>query len=283
MFNQQKSLKNQNNQTINKMYCNNCGKQGHLYNQCSFPIISYGVIAFRYNPIKKEIEYLMIRRKDSFGYIDFIRGKYSPLNPHQIQKSIDQMSREEKKNLKEYSNFNELWKHLWCELDIKEDTYSQEKGMSSRKFDVLKKGYLIQNQQYSLDYYVQNSQTCWEETEWEFPKGRRNIGERDLECGLREFEEETGYSKNQLYVLDNVLPFEEMFMGSNYKSYKNKYYLCLMPFSCQATRPFQQTEVSKIEWKTLNQCLSSIRPYHLEKQQIILHISELLRDFKLYT
>ena len=33
-------------------FCNNCGKQGHLYNQCKKPIISSGIIAFRNNEKK---------------------------------------------------------------------------------------------------------------------------------------------------------------------------------------------------------------------------------------
>ena len=67
----------------NDIYCNNCGKNGHLYHQCKLPITSIGIVAFR---IKDQIpEYLMIRRKDSFGYIDFMRGKYSPYNINQIQ------------------------------------------------------------------------------------------------------------------------------------------------------------------------------------------------------
>jgi len=59
-------------------YCNNCGKYGHLYHQCKTPITSFGIIVFR---IKNDIpQYLMIRRKDTLGYIDFMRGKYSAYN-----------------------------------------------------------------------------------------------------------------------------------------------------------------------------------------------------------
>jgi hypothetical protein len=59
---------------MNESYCNNCGKQGHLYHQCKMPITSIGLITFRiYND---EIQYLMICRKDTLGYIDFLRGKY---------------------------------------------------------------------------------------------------------------------------------------------------------------------------------------------------------------
>ena len=28
-------------------YCNNCGRQGHIYNNCNKPIISLGIIVFR--------------------------------------------------------------------------------------------------------------------------------------------------------------------------------------------------------------------------------------------
>ena len=33
---------------MNESYCNNCGKKGHLYNQCKMPITSIGVVAFRF-------------------------------------------------------------------------------------------------------------------------------------------------------------------------------------------------------------------------------------------
>ena len=56
------------------MYCNNCGKKGHLYKECKLPVTSCGNIVFRLD--KDEPEILMIQRKDSLCYIDFIRGKY---------------------------------------------------------------------------------------------------------------------------------------------------------------------------------------------------------------
>ena len=56
-------------------YCNNCGLTGHIFSNCKYPITSVGIIAFRYN--NNNIEYLMIRRKDTIGYIEFMRGKYS--------------------------------------------------------------------------------------------------------------------------------------------------------------------------------------------------------------
>ena len=97
---------------MNDNYCNNCGKFGHYYHHCKVPITSIGIIVFRiceensssncmknieYNDLKnKKIEYLMICRKDTLGYIDFMRGKYSIYNKEYIMNMIKQMTEDEK-------------------------------------------------------------------------------------------------------------------------------------------------------------------------------------------
>ena len=95
---------------IKNNICNNCNKIGHLFHNCKLPITSYGVILIRMK--NKRIEYLMIRRKDTFGYIDFIRGKYSPYNFYQIQNIINEMSVIEKNRILN-NTFNDLWKMMW--------------------------------------------------------------------------------------------------------------------------------------------------------------------------
>ena len=49
-------------------------------------------------------------------------------------------------------------------------------------------------ERYSLDKLIEKSNHLvqWSDTEWGFPKGRRNYQEDDRKCALREFEEETG-------------------------------------------------------------------------------------------
>jgi galactose-1-phosphate uridylyltransferase len=46
---------------------------------------------------------------------------------------------------------------------------------------------------------------------------------------------------------------------------------------------FQITEVSKLEWKTIDECLSVIRPYNLEKKQLIANINKVLQEYRLYS
>lgn len=275
---------------IKNNICNNCGKQGHMFHQCKLPITSYGIILFRYN--NNQTEYLMLRRKDSFGFIDLLRGKYILTNLEQIQTIFNEMSIDEKQRIKS-QDFQTLWKNMWGEtvLGIQ---YKSEELSSQKKFETLKEGYEINGMLVNLEYFINNSTTSWIETEWEFPKGRRNHMEKDLACALREFEEETGINKNSLKVIDNMLPLEEIFIGSNHKSYKHKYYLAFIDTniindnSCSIYKRyetldnFQKTEVSKLEWKNLNECLQSIRPYSLEKKKIIQNVNKILEEYRLY-
>ena len=50
---------------------------------------------------------------------------------------------------------------------------------------------------YNLDSIIEETygESDWTEQEWGFPKGRRNFQEKDYDCAIREFTEETGYSK----------------------------------------------------------------------------------------
>ena len=42
-------------------------------------------------------------------------------------------------------------------------------------------------------------------------------------------------------------------------------------------------EVSKLEWKTIDKCLESIRPYNLEKKELIQNINKVLQEYRLYS
>ena len=258
------------------MCCNNCGKNNHLYYQCSLPIISYGMIVFKYDDDK--LKFLMVRRKNSFGYIDFVRGKYTINNIYQLQNIIDEMSLEEKEKILKIESFNDLWIEMW---GINNQNNKNEKIISSKNFELIKEGILINEKKITLKDLVEKSLTKWNETEWEFPKGKRNCNEKDLTCALREFEEETGILQQKLFLIENVIPFEEIFIGTNYKSYKYKYFLAYIKEETKLDF-FQKSEISKLEWKTIDKCLESIRPYNLEKKKIIKNINKVLEEYRLY-
>jgi ADP-ribose pyrophosphatase YjhB (NUDIX family) len=280
-------------------YCNNCGKNGHMYSNCSVPITSIGVIAFRksseYEKLEQEnkecegeecefecepenkYEYLMIQRTDSFGFVEFIRGKYSVYNYQYIKNIIDEMTIYEKNNILT-KPFNELWSSLWGEYSGIQ--YRGEEQISKNKFLQLKNGVeMSSGVKYNLETLISSSTTRWETAEWGFPKGRRNHQEKDLDCGFREFEEETGYDKFSLKQINNVIPFEEIFIGSNIKSYKNKYYLSYMSRDTIQKNEYQKSEVKNMKWLSYKECMDIIRPYNIEKKNIITSINNTLNKF----
>jgi 8-oxo-dGTP pyrophosphatase MutT (NUDIX family) len=190
------------------------------------------------------------------------------------------MTIDEKKRLIT-SDFYTLWHGLWGDnIGIQ---YRGEEKTSMEKFESLKLGITSGGVEFSLNSLIKESQTNWKETEWGFPKGRRNYQEKDLNCALREFEEETGYQKTGLSIIQNLLPFEETFTGSNYKSYKHKYFVAYMDRSLEPVAPYQQTEVSKIEWKKFTNAYDSIRPYNLEKLDVLTRVNKMLDKYRLYS
>jgi 8-oxo-dGTP pyrophosphatase MutT (NUDIX family) len=261
-------------QRLNTSYCNNCGTSGHTFNNCKFPITSIGVIAYRYNAANV-LEYLLVRRKDTIGYIEFIRGKYVVNNKTYIQNLLSEMTLTEKNNLLT-KDFDTLWYNLWGNC-ISNHFKSEEKNARD-KFDALTSGLAT----YSLKTLIAASDTAWTEPEWGFPKGRHNNLEKDLSCGLREFEEETGFPTHCVSVIQNILPYEEIFTGSNYKSYKHKYYVGKIQTLQEPQKPFQVSEISKIEWCTYEQALHYIRPYNLEKINVLQKVNTLLGTYNIH-
>ena len=44
---------------------------------------------------------------------------------------------------------------------------------------------------------------------------------------------------------------------------------------------FQETEVSDLKWLTLDECFMSIRPYSIEKKEILNKVSKVLNTYQL--
>ena len=261
-------------------FCNNCGKLGHLFHQCKNPITSIGVIVYN-NEVENDIsktKFLMIRRKDSLGYVDFMRGKYPLFNKRHIINILNEMTVKEREKILN-NDFQELWDELWG--DYVGIQYRGEERISKEKFNTIKSGITLANERYNLESLIEMCTNNWQEPEWGFPKGRRNYQEKDLACALREFEEETGCNKNDLKIIQNLLPIEELFTGSNYKSYKHKYYIANMNINDKPFSNYQKTEVSDIKWFTIDECKKKIRPYNYERIETVDRVKTILEKYKI--
>jgi 8-oxo-dGTP pyrophosphatase MutT (NUDIX family) len=256
------------------IYCGNCGNKGHTYKNCKEAITSLGIITYKINS-NNQNEYLLIRRKDTIGFVEFMRGKYSIHGSEYIKNLFSEMTKQEVYNIVNFP-FDVLWNNLW--LDQKSKQYKNEYLKSKEKFYEIKNNNKLQNIIKEIKYF-------WEETEWGFPKGRRNLRESDINCAKREFSEETGINNRNINILTNIKPIEEKFMGSNNIEYKHIYYIA----SCNTdinlridnNNIIQKSEVSNIGWFNYENAIKILRPYHIQKKRVLKVIDGIIREYLL--
>jgi predicted NUDIX family NTP pyrophosphohydrolase len=280
------------------IYCGNCGKFGHTYKKCTEAITSLGIIVYRlidpnkyccdnlndniYNNLElnntdSNIEYLLIQRKDSLGYVEFIRGRYKLDSEPYLINIFGQMTTNEIIRLKTLT-FEKLWGDLWMTDNNK--LFKNEFLSSESKFEQLKKGITMNNKLVTLELIINSVDKYWEETEWGFPKGRRNLKESDINCADREFQEESGFESGDYVILKNIEPVVELFVGTNNITYKHIYYIgkCITnkKVEIQKNNKVQIAEVKNIGWFSLNNVRKKIRPTNIEKIKAIENVHQIV-------
>ena len=267
----------------NKIYCGNCGEAGHIYRNCRQPITSFGIILLKYKnadlffDIFNDMEFLMIQRKDSISYVEFIRGKYSIDKANYILRMFSDMTPEERNNLQNFQ-FKELWNKLWMNHDS--NIFKSEYESSIEKFNLLKNGVVNKENKFiSINKFIESTKSYYDTPEWEFPKGRRNIREDDVTCACREFEEETAIDKDSYYLLNCIPPFQELFTGTNSIKYRIIYYIGIYnsdkDISVNPNNITQASEIGNIGWYNFEKTLNSIKPHFLEKKKVVSSIFNL--------
>jgi len=268
------------------LICQNCGRRGHHVKLCRDSITSIGIIL--YIKKKKNIKYLMICRRNSIGFVEFMRGRYAYSDTNYIQKLINVMSISEVNNLVN-NTFENLWEILW--LDNKFEKKKKKKKKKNKikrdfnyardKFFKLKNGYAVNNRQFNLDFFIKEKKTNYIEPEWGFPKGRRNNGETNIQTAIREFKEETSLNNNK-YIFDLNKIFTEEYKSYDNVQYKNIYYLAKYigddeEFKIDSTKKEQFSEISKIKFYNYEDSINLIRDYNLEKKEILKSVHDYLK------
>ena len=235
------------------MYCNNCGKLGHISANCKIPITSYGVLLMA--DIDTQPKLTMIQRKDSLCYIEIIRGKYTL---DTLNKYITRISNPELIDIKT-KGFDELWKKMWLLDSIKDTKYMLEYERSKKLFESIDKSKL--------------EPTKYKETEWEIPKGKKNRKELNYVSAKRELEEETNIKPEDYELISNISPLIEEFRGENDVNYRNIYYIgiCKNKINLRINPDnYQQLlEIKNVELCDRKTAKSKIRDYNTSKITII--------------
>lgn len=181
-------------------------------------ISSYGVACVRKNSDTGCYEILMIKKRYTYLFIEFVRGMYDPYKDYDLEYMFDGMTITEKSMI-QTRNFNTLWNYC----NGNEPTKSGERTIytrSSRKFATL----LDREKGAALSRLLSNSKNAT--LLWEIPKGRPNKKETALHSAVREFEEETGLKETYRILFDEGT-IEYSFVDGGVK-YKYIYYLAVL-------------------------------------------------------
>ena len=176
----------------------------------------------------------------------------------------------EEKNKILFKKFDDIWGDLWLNHNSKifKNEYNNAKCNYEKNYNLIKK-------------LIKESENVYKYTECGFPKGRKNLYEKDFECAEREFIEETGYTKNDYEYLSNCKPIIEEFLGSNGIYYKHIYYIVKIKRSSQIpiinmNNIHQAGEVKNIGWFSFNECMSLIRTYDKAKKFVLENVYNLI-------
>jgi len=276
---------------MKKFFCQNCGLNNHKKRDCPLPIISIGIVCAQLdktiklkepidyvkidrinsnnmksleylNTYKNKIKFLMIRRKHTINYVEFIRGKYQ-LNIIELTELFRSMSPDEIINVS-CSNFKQLWENMWKETSWRK-SFEKEYTSAQNNFEKFKEF----NNGKLFKYLTNDFVPDYNEPEWGFPKGRRNYKEANLTCALREFSEETGLDNTLVKILDNVSPVNEEYLGTNNKKYCHILYVGTITKLNVEFDIKDNLEVGDIGWFTLDEIFNLLRDYHEERRKVI--------------
>ncbi len=255
--------------------CRNCGLNGHIYKNCPHPIISFGIICYKIE--NNDIKYLMIQRKDSLSFMEFIRGKYETTDIEYIKRLLTNMTITERQMILN-NKFEDIWNYVWFQNETNINKNNKEFINSKIKFHALNENNFLKN-------YITSIKSIYNEQEWGFPKGRRKMRESDVDCAVREFYEETRIKKEDLILIKDIIPFEEIFFGTNGIMYKHLYYIAKLDnkeinIKIDNDCLEQVREIRAIKWYNFNDVISHIKIYNTERIELFKFANKKIMEYE---
>lgn len=211
---------------------------------------SIGIALCRRNPNNAIPEILLIKAKTTYGFCGFTFGKYKLGDLSKYIELISSMTSEEKLIISTL-DFAKIWYHIWLKVPNPDDPdagYYEFYIKCRNKFEKL----ISKDNGKKLKLILTKTQHA--ELGWEIPKGRIESNESEIECGVREFQEETGVSSSMFHILYEKSPICHSYVDNNV-TYVSKYYIAwtdknftpIIDYSNQR----QLSEVTDICWCSL--------------------------------
>ena len=222
---------------------------------------SFGII-----PIHDDGRILMVCRKDTIGFMEFMKGNYSlengnsNINEHPHIVDLFSMMTQEELEILMQENYDLAYKKLYGKSPKESHTHNQRERIL---FETNKDIWL----EICKNVY-KNGKGGWKEPEWGFPKGKKNKTETKIGCALRELYEETGIT-NEMITIDNTSKFVEKRCEGN-KEFIYEYFIGRLCNGFNIETVTKQTnEISDVSLLSINECVKKIRHYYKNRIRIL--------------
>lgn len=233
----------------------------NILHNIKIPILSYGLITFTIDN-NNEINYILINKKNTVGFCEIVKGTYDKKDIKLSLLNVVKILTNDEVNILLNYEFDDIWKYMW-----------------TKNIDMNSKEIFNKNKEI-IFYLLKQRKKYWTEPEWEFPKGRKNYQEKELDCAIREFSEETGISSKRLNIISNVYPIEEMYIGTNLNYYKHKYFLAYIDDPDINLNNFQKQEVKGVKLFNYKDALNHIRDYHCSRIECLKNANYIINNLK---
>lgn len=171
---------------------------------------SIGVIIVKPGAIHFPPEVLLVHKRYTYVFHDFVNGNYIHLHHNNtnfflkkkytilsVEALLSQMTTAELLDILSL-NFEQMWYRINLTVDKTDLVYLKKYNKFKNEFLNFDNGAKLT----SMIKSIRDRGTLL----WEIPKGRKlqNVKESDLECAMREVEEETGIKKKYYEIIPNV-------------------------------------------------------------------------------
>lgn len=199
--------------------------------------VSYGIVC--YCASHSGPRYLLVQRKDSLCFVDFVRGRYETHDADYIGNLLAGMTAEERELLASKPGFGDLWRRVWG-----------DRGGPRRWYREAEAKFLAVRHPGVADPAVLPA--CAAEPEWGFPKGGGAACETEVQAALREFREETGYAcalVGPRYV--------DSFLGTDGNRYQHVFFLARVV--SRESDAYDSVEIRDVQWFSHQQARLKLR------------------------
>ena len=226
------------------------------------------------------LEFLLIMRRDSLGFIELMRGRYKVTDIDYIRLHLEGITEEERLKYSQ-GPFETLWNGMWG-LNHSH-LYKNEYEIAKAKWEAIHSGITdASGKLWTIQDILATCGPAQSTPEWGFPKGRRDAQESDYVCAMREMYEETGVKESQVVPIQNLEPLVESFFGSNHVHYCHKYYIVWvppdLPVEFDSANDHMRREIGDLRWFSLSDALVHLREDNIEKREVLLKAASMFRN-----